>query len=70
MVVFFYDDIVFYYRKGDEEKAREAIRELKRKYQMSTLGELKWFLGIHVLRNRSRRLLWPTQGAYIEKISQ
>ena len=37
---------------------------------MSTLGELKWFLGIHVLRDRSRRLLWLTQEAYIEKIAK
>src|ERR1700722_8889343 len=37
---------------------------------MSTLGELKWFLGIHVLRNRSQRPLWLTQEAYIEKITK
>ena len=36
---------------------------------MSTLGELKWFLGIHVLRDRSQRLLWLSQEAYIEKIA-
>jgi len=36
---------------------------------MSTLGELKWFLGIYVLRNRSQRLLWLSQEAYIEKIA-
>jgi len=54
IVVFFYvDDIVFCYRKTDEKKAQEAIKELSKEYQMSTLGELKWFLGIYVLRNRS-----------------
>jgi hypothetical protein len=36
---------------------------------MSTLGELKWFLGIYMLRNRSQRLLWLSQEAYIEKIA-
>jgi hypothetical protein len=71
VVVFFYvDDIVFCYRKGDKEKAHEAIQQLKMEYQMNTLGELKWFLGIHVLRDRSRRLLWLTQDAYIEKIAK
>jgi hypothetical protein len=70
IVVFFYvDDIVFCYRKTDEKKAQEAIKELSKEYQMSTLGELKWFLGIHVLRNRSQRLLWLSQEAYIEKIA-
>ena len=46
------------------------IQELKKEYQMSILGELKWFLGIHVLRDRSQRLLWLTQEAYIEKIAK
>jgi reverse transcriptase-like protein len=69
VVVFFYvGDIVFCYRKGDKEKAHEVIQQLKMEYQLSTLGELKWFLGIHVLRDRSQRLLWLTQEAYIEKI--
>jgi len=36
---------------------------------MSTLGELKWFLGIYVLRDRSQRLLWLSQEAYIKKIA-
>lgn len=71
VVVFFYvDDIVFCHRKEDKEKAQEVIQELKREYQMSILGELKWFLGIHVLRARSQRLLWLTQEAYIEKIAK
>ena len=36
---------------------------------MSTLSELKWFLGIHVLRDHSQRLLWLSQEAYIKKIA-
>jgi len=70
IVVFFYvDNIVFCYRKTDEKKAQEAIKELSKKYQISTLSELKWFLGIHVLYNCSQRLLWLSQEAYIEKIA-
>jgi len=52
-----------------QKKAQEAIKELSKEYQISTLGELKWFLGIHVLRDRSQRLLWLSQEAYIEKIA-
>ena len=36
---------------------------------MSTLRELKWFLGIYVLRERSQRLLQLLQEAYIKKIA-
>jgi len=42
IVIFFYiDDIVFYYRKIDEKKAQEVIKELSKEYQINTLGELK-----------------------------
>jgi hypothetical protein len=70
IVVFFYvDDIVFCYRKKDEEKTRGIIQEMQKEYQMNILGELKWFLGIHVLRNHRQRRLWLSQEAYIEKIA-
>ena len=36
---------------------------------MSTLGELKQFLEIYMLRNYSQRLLWLLQEAYIKKIA-
>jgi hypothetical protein len=54
IVVFFYvNDIVFCYQKTDKKKAQEAIKELSKEYQISTLSELKWFLGIYMLRNYS-----------------
>ena len=70
VVVFFYvDDIVFCYRKKDKEKTQGLIQKLQQEYKMKTLGELKWFLGIHVLRDRRRKKLWLSQEAYIEKIA-
>ena len=52
-----------------KKKAQEAIKELSKEYQISTLGELKWFLEIYMLYNYSQRLLWLSQEAYIEKIA-
>ena len=70
IVIFFYiNNIVFCYRKTDEKKAKEVIKELSKEYQMSTLGELKWFLGIYILHDCSQRLLWLSQEAYIKKIA-
>jgi hypothetical protein len=70
VVVFFYvDDIVFCYRKKDTEKTKGLIQKLQKEYQMNILGELKWFLGIHVLRDRRQKKLWLSQEAYIEKIA-
>ena len=70
VIVFFYvDDIVFCYRKKDQEVVEAAKRGLEAKYQLNFLGELKWFLGIHVLRDRQSRQLWLSQRAYIDKLT-
>jgi len=53
LIVFFYvDDIVFCYRKKDQEVIEATKRGLEAKYQLNFLGEPKWFLGPHVLRDR------------------
>src|SRR5438034_1067827 len=36
---------------------------------MKDLGELRWFLGIQVVRDRPNRKLWLCQSAYIEKLA-
>ena len=70
MIVFYYvDDIVFVYRKQDKPVAVEAMNGLKKQFNMTDCGKLKWFLGIHVLRDRQRRLLWFSQSSYINKIA-
>uniref|UniRef100_A0A1Y1LVI6 Integrase catalytic domain-containing protein n=1 Tax=Photinus pyralis TaxID=7054 RepID=A0A1Y1LVI6_PHOPY len=69
MVFFFVDDIIWAYRKADKEIAKEAIEGLKSRYKMTQLGEPKWFLGIHILRDRRNRTIWLTQDAYIDKIA-
>ncbi|KAK9444035.1 fungal specific transcription factor [Metarhizium brunneum] len=69
MVFFFVDDIIWAYKKADEEIAKEAIEGLKLRYKMTQLGEPKWFLGIHILRDRRNRTIWLTQDAYIDKVA-
>ena len=69
IVFFFVNDIVICYRKQDEAKARDTVSRLQAKYTINILGDLKWFLGIHVLRDRSRNTLWLSQQAYIEKLA-
>lgn len=70
MIVFFFvDDIIWAYPKADQELAKAAIDGLKTRYQMTQMGEPKWFLGIHILRDRNRKRIWLTQDAYIDKIA-
>jgi hypothetical protein len=42
---------------------------LKKTFIMTELGELKWFLGIHIIRDRSKRSLLVSQLSYIEKVA-
>lgn len=70
IIVFFYvDDIVIAYRKEKQSEARETIRQLKQKYELQGGNDLHWFLGIQVIRDRSKRRIWLTQTSYIDKTS-
>jgi hypothetical protein len=70
IIVFFYvDNIVFCYRKRDEGETHRIIQLMQERYQLNILGKLKWFLGIHVLRDRQQKKLWLSQKAFIEKIA-
>jgi hypothetical protein len=69
LIAFFYvNDIVLCYRKKDEAKAKTAVAGLQERYTMNLLGSLRWFLGIHVLRDRTKKFLWLSQEAYIDKM--
>ena len=70
LLAFYYmDDTVFCCHKSIEGQALKAIEHLCSKYTMKSLGEIEWFLGIRVIRDRSKRLLWLSQEAYIDKMA-
>ena len=33
------------------------------------MGEIKWFIGIRVIRSREQRKVWLCQDAYIDRIA-
>jgi hypothetical protein len=69
LVVFFYVDDIAVLSLPSNRSAYEQFRtELLREFNMHELGELKWFLGIRVIRDRSIRKLWLCQDAYITKL--
>jgi hypothetical protein len=71
VLVFFYvDDIVFAYKKQDGATAEAQIAQFRSKYNLTGGGQLQWFLGIEVLRDRENRLVWLSQSSYIDKISR
>ena len=70
MIVFFYiNNIIICYRKKNETKARAVMFELQTKYTMNVLRSLKWFLDIHILQDKAKKLLWLSQETYVNKMT-
>ncbi|CEL02103.1 hypothetical protein ASPCAL03275 [Aspergillus calidoustus] len=71
LVIFYVDDIIVVNKK-DPEARREAQRfkqALERRYELRHLGEVSWFLGTRVIRDRTARKLWLCQDSYIDKMA-
>ena len=69
IICFFYmDDIVFAFKKDQRDKVERTVAWLSKALTIERKEELKWFLGLHVIRDRSERALWLLQKAYIMKI--
>jgi hypothetical protein len=71
LLVFFYvDDITALHHQQHHAKFLAFKQDLLHRYEMHDLGELKWFLGIHIVRDRTNCKLWLCQDFYIGKIAK
>ncbi|KAF5203380.1 Reverse transcriptase family protein, partial [Thalictrum thalictroides] len=69
IIVFFYvDDIVLAFPTARKVDAMSLLKNLTEQYEFRLLGELEWFLGVKISRDRAGKKLWLSQEAYIEKI--
>ena len=69
LIVFFYvDDIVGLCRTTDLPKLHQFKQALMEQYELKDLGELSWFLGIRIIRDRSQRKLSLCQDSYVDRI--
>ena len=70
MIVFFFvDDICLLYDKRYTYEVDAFQSKLFDIYEMRNLREIKWFLGIRIIRDRPNRLLWLCQDSYIDKLA-
>jgi hypothetical protein len=69
LLVFFYvDDIVLLAKPAHTAALYNFERQLLRKYEIRSLGELSTFCGIQTHRDRSTGSIWLSQPAYINKL--
>ena len=70
VIIFFYvDDIVIAFREVQRQEVLRTIIQLRSRYQLTGGKPLQWFLGIEVLRDRTRGLIQLSQALYIDKIA-
>lgn len=70
IIIFFYvDDIVLAYKRGSENEMKQITNQLQQKYRLSGGNPLQWFLGVEVLRDRKKGLIWLSQSAFVDKIA-
>jgi hypothetical protein len=71
ILIFFYvDDIVFAFKRDKTAQATDVAMYLKQTYNLTGGGNLQWFLGIEVVRDRNKKLIWLSQASYIDKIAR
>ena len=68
IIFFFVDDCVIIFSENKRNEIMAATNELAKKFIINIIGELKWFLKMHIIRNRLTECLWLFQKTYIKKI--
>lgn len=69
ILLFFYvDDICILYEQRHVKTVEEFQAKLFEAYEMRYLGDIEWFLGIRITRDRANKRLCLCQDSYIDKL--
>ena len=68
--MFYIDNVLVLYYKNYKRDALALITRLNIAYKMYLLKEIKQFLRIQVIRDKSERKIWLTHDTYIKKITK
>ena len=69
VIQFFYvDDLAMAYREERRQVKEDTVKALQSRYETTGGDDIKWYLGIEIIRDRRQRKTWLSQAAYAEKI--
>jgi hypothetical protein len=69
LILFVYvDDIVMAFHRSNIHLHKSFEQSLVDLYNIKAMGDLTWFLGIRVIRDRDLRKIWLVQDAFIDKV--
>ena len=69
LLIFYVDDILIFNPPKARQEAEVIGRELSKAWELRSMGEAQWFLGIRIIRDRSKGHLWLCQDAYISAMA-
>ena len=61
IIVIFVDDIIF---RGNDEESDKFSKEMKNEFEMSMIGEMKFFLGLQIVQNNDG--IFISQAKYLK----
>lgn len=69
ILIFFVDDVLTMFKKRDEAYVKQFWSNVAARYDVRELGDVKWFLGMRVKRDRTRREIYLCQDSYVEQMT-
>jgi hypothetical protein len=69
IIFFFVDDAVALFHPSKRSLWEAFKQSLFQTYEFKDMGNIKWFIGIRVIRAREQRKVWLCQDAYIDRIA-
>ena len=68
ILLLYVDDMLIVGR--DSKKIGSLKKVLSKSFAMKDMGPVKQILGMHIVRDESKRLLWLSQEKYVKKVLQ
>jgi hypothetical protein len=54
-IIFYINDVQVLYYRNDELHATKIVKSIKEAYKLRDIGDVIWFLGVRVIRDRAAR---------------
>jgi hypothetical protein len=69
IVIFYVDDIIIFNHPSKRQQAADITKRLNEAWELRSMGEAQWFLGIRIVRDRQQGALWLCQDTYISAMA-
>lgn len=63
IIIVFVDDIIF---GGNDEPSKKLLEGMKNEFEMSMIGEMKFFLGLQIIQNK--KVIFISQTKYLKNL--